>query len=289
MQVLLIAFAKIGNCRKNSLGEGLSLDAALLQQKLDSITTRNVKLESEYLDILQDKLGLETAIEDLREPSREPEENVPFLEQRKRLQATQTELADLKSLHFGLNAELASVKDRLIAAEQDRDGQSLDSNTEYQALTERYSELREHSQGIEAELAEQRSLVRHALLNPSALSREPAEIRSSNEYKIVVQQLHAVQEAPEDSDVLESTATVLTDKIETSRAESVAASKVSNRCREIYTLSVLTNFSSVPKTRLQRLLLSRKRPKPRQNNRLLQRIMQLYNARTSLWLLPGLI
>ena len=194
---------------------------------MDSITARNAKLEAEYLDILQDKLGLETAVEDLREPSREPEENVPFLEQRKKLQATQAELSDIRTQHFNLTAELAGIKEKLLTAEQNQGNQTLDGNTEYQALTERYSELSVHSEGIEVELAEQRALLRHALLSTSALSKEPAELRSSNEYKLIVQQLHAVKEAADENDVLENTALGLTDEIESARSDSVTANKVS--------------------------------------------------------------
>lgn len=225
------AYANGVCCRTKLQDIGLeSADVALLQQKLDSITARNTKLETEYLDILQDKLGLETAIQDLREPSREPEENVPFLEQRKKLQTAQNELSDLRGQHFALNAELASIKDKLLAVEHDKDERSLDSNTEYQALTERYTVLREHSEGVESELAEQRALLRHALLNASALSKESTDIRNGNEYKLIVQQLEAVVEASEDSDVLESTATSLADRIETARAEAIALHKV-NVCR----------------------------------------------------------
>lgn len=203
-----------------------SADASILQQKLDAINARNTKLENEYLEILQDKLGLETAIQDLREPSREPEENIPFLEQRKKLQATQAELAKLRNHGFTLTAELASVKDKLLAAEHDQGTRSLDSNTEYQSLTARYAELQKHSEGVESELAEQRALLRHALLNASALSKEPADIRSTHEYKLIFQQLQAVQEAPLESDVLEHTATSLAARVETSRAEGLAANKV---------------------------------------------------------------
>lgn len=224
---MLVVITDCGFCSARRLDDGFpSADAALLQEKLDSITARNAKLEAEYLDILQNKLGLETAIQDLREPSREPEENVPFLEQRKRLQSVQSELADLRNQHFSLTAELARVKDSLISAENNKDVHSLDGNTEYQAFVERYAELHEHSEGVEAELAEQRALLRHALLNTSGLSKELAEIRSGNEYKIVVAQLQAVRAAAEESPILEDTATGLADKIEAARAAGVAANKV---------------------------------------------------------------
>lgn len=222
-----------------------SADASILQQKLDLITSRNGKLEADYLLILQDKLGLETAVEDLQDPSREPGENMPFLEQRKQLQSTVSELADLKSQHFSLNAELASVKDRLLNAERGRDLPSLDSGTEYQALCERYDELRSHNEGVDAKLAEQTSLLRHALLNPHALSKESPDIRRANEYKLIVARLEAVRAASEESTVLENVATDLADKIESARSESVATKKVRPRAAK--------DVSKMSNTKPQRL------------------------------------
>lgn len=260
--------------------DGQPMSAALLQQKLDLIITRNSKLEAEYLEILQDKLGLETAIEDLREPSREPEENVPFLEQRKKLQTTQSELAELRDQHFSLNAELASIKDRLLATEKNKEGRSLDSDTEYQTLSERYAELQEHSQRIVAELAEQKSLLRHALLSPSALSREPSDVRAGNEYKIIVQQLHAVQETSEDSDVLENTAATIADRIETSRAEATASNKVRSH-NTLHTDVPLTINDSAPKFTPQKSRLSRRKHKQHRNVRPPPKTLPVYSSKTS--------
>lgn len=208
-----------------------SADAAILQQKLDAITARNTKLETEYLDILQDKLGLETALEDLREPTREPEENVPFLEQRKKLQAAQAEVQEMRNQQFNANTEMANIKERFMAIQKqltDKDVRSLDGNAEYQALTDRYSELHKHSEGVEAELAEQRSLLRHALLNATQLLKESSETRNENEYKLLLQQLQAVRDAPEDDDLLESTAAQLADRMEQARSDALAANKVSH-------------------------------------------------------------
>lgn len=205
-----------------------SADATILQQKLDAITSRNHKLETEYLDILSDKLGLETALQDLREPSREPEENVPFLEQRKKLQAAQAEIQDMRNQQFGTNTEMANIKERLMAVQKqltDKDVQ-LDGNAEYQTLTDRYSELHKHSEGVEAELAEQRALLRHALLNAAQLLKESAESRNENEYKLLLQQLQAVRDAPDDDDLLESTAAQLADRMEQARSDTIVANKV---------------------------------------------------------------
>lgn len=199
----------------------VSADVSILQQKLDAVTTRNTRLEDEYLDILQDKLGLETAIQDLKEPSREPEENVPFLEQRKKLQATQAEIAELRNQHFNTNAELASVKEKLLATAD----QSLDGNTEYQVLSDRYADLHKHSEGVETELSEQRSLLRHALLNTAALLKESADVCQMNEYKLLVQQLQAIREAPEDEELFDNTTNNIAGRIDNARAEGSAATK----------------------------------------------------------------
>ncbi|GAB7353389.1 hypothetical protein MBLNU459_g3865t1 [Dothideomycetes sp. NU459] len=198
-----------------------SADISILQQKLDALAARNNKLETEYLDILQDKLGLETAIEDLKEPSREPEENIPFLEQRKKLQAINVELAELRNLHFSTTADLASAKERLLATAD----QSLDGKTEYQVLTDRYAELHKHSEGVEAELSDQRSLLRHALLGAPALLKEPEESRQGIEYKLLLQQLQAIRETPEDDELCDKTAANLSARIEGARSEGSAAIK----------------------------------------------------------------
>jgi protein HOOK3 len=205
-----------------------SVDATILQQKLDAITARNSKLETEYLDILSDKLGLETALQDLREPTREPEENIPFLEQRKKLQAAQIEIQDMRNRQFGTNTEMAHVKERLMAVQKqlkDKDVQ-LDRDAEYQTLTDRYSELHRHSENVEAELAEQRALLRHALLNSTQLLKESGEARNENEYKLLLQQLQAVRDAPDDEELLESTAAQFADRMEKARSDTTAAKKV---------------------------------------------------------------
>ncbi|KAI4727907.1 hypothetical protein E4T49_04324 [Aureobasidium sp. EXF-10728] len=224
-----------------------SADAPILQQKLDAITARNNKLENEYLDILQDKLGLETALQDLREPTREPEENVPFLEQRKKLQAAQAEIQEMRNQQFGTNTEMANIKERLMAVQKqltDKDVQ-LDGNAEYQTLTDRYSELHKHSESVEAELAEQRALLRHALLNASQLLKESSETRNDNEYKLLLQQLQAVRDAPDDDELLESTAAQLADRIEQARLDTIAANKA-YRATEIATLKKQVSSGATP-------------------------------------------
>ncbi|KAG9540805.1 hypothetical protein KCU77_g22497, partial [Aureobasidium melanogenum] len=100
-----------------------------------------------------------------------------------------------------------------------------------------YSELHKHSEGVEAELAEQRALLRHALLNAAQLLKESAETRNENEYKLLLQQLQAVRDAPDDDELLESTAAQLADRMEQARSDTIAATKLAeDRATEIATL-----------------------------------------------------
>jgi TRAP-type mannitol/chloroaromatic compound transport system substrate-binding protein len=75
-------------------------------------------------------------------------------------------------------------------------------------------------------LAEQRALLRHALLNAAQLMKESAESRNENEYKLLLQQLQAVRDAPDDDELLESTAAQLADRMEQARSDTTAANKV---------------------------------------------------------------
>lgn len=280
--------ARAERAMDRSQGDNIpSADATILQQKLDAITARNNKLETEYLDILQDKLGLETALQDLREPTREPEENVPFLEQRKKLQAAQAEIQEMRNQQFTANTEMASIKEKLMAVQKqltNKDVQ-LDGNAEYQTLTDRYSELHKHSEGVEAELAEQRALLRHALLNAAQLLKESAETRNENEYKLLLQQLQAVRDAPDDDELLESTAAQLADRMEQARSDTIAANKVYPPFNLPTRRSTNVLFFSLPKTERQKLQHSRSKSsrarqrRPRATCHLPN--LQLCSARTS--------
>lgn len=140
----------------------------------------------------------------------------------------------------------------------DKDVQ-LDGNAEYQTLTDRYSELHKHSEGVEAELAEQRALLRHALLNAAQLLKESVETRNENEYKLLLHQLQAVRDAPDDEELLESTAAQLADRMEQARSDTTTANKVShpfNTLARYFTTNIYF-FSSLPKTERSRLRHSR--------------------------------
>ena len=218
-------------------------DLTILEEKLRALTTRNNKLETDYLDILQDKLGLETTLHELRDPSKEPEENVPFLEQRKKLQAAQADLQKLRETMFATTAELASVKEKLLARADgltNGDVAGLDKEGEYQALSRAYAELTKHAEDVEADLAEQKSLIRHALLSHAAVLLEPEDVRKRNEYEIVKRQMEEVHQA-ESNDVIDGFTTEVAGKIETGRQGALDAQKVSYSSNLL--VKTLTNMS----------------------------------------------
>jgi len=203
-------------------------DPTLLEEKLRALTTRNNKLETDYLDILQDKLGLETTLHELRDPAKEPEENIPFLEQRKKLQAAQADLQKLRETMFATTAELASVKEKLLARTDgvtNGDAADLDDEGEYQTLSRAYSELTKHAEDVEADLAEQKSLIRHALLSHAAILLEPEDVRKRNEYRVIKKQMQEVHEAESD-DVIDDFTAEVAGKIETGRQSALDAQKV---------------------------------------------------------------
>jgi len=206
-----------------------SADLSLLEEKLSSLTARNTKLETDYLDLLQDKLGLETSLSELRDPEKEPEANIPFLEQRKKLLSAQDDLTKLRESMYATTAELAATKEKLLAHADDLNGaknEGMDKDSEYASLTRSYASLTSHAQDVETQLAEQRSLLRHALLGHTALLMEPEEVRKRNEYDLVRAQLEEVRSG-EDESVVVDVATSVTGRIEKGRdGENEAKSKV---------------------------------------------------------------
>ncbi|KAL2351231.1 hypothetical protein BJ546DRAFT_998035 [Cryomyces antarcticus] len=202
-------------------------DLTLLKQKLDASQSRNAKLEEQYLDMFQDKLGLETAMNDL-EDTEGTRDSHPFLEQRKKLHTTQHALDELKSVYFRTDRDLAEMKQRLLALESqssEREAQYLDEANEFEALTASYATLQKHAESLKAELEEKTSLLRHSLLNSKALQREADDVRRSNEYKIILAQLEAIKADVVDQEIVSKTAAALTEKVEEGRRMIKTATK----------------------------------------------------------------
>lgn len=225
-----------------------------VHDKLKAVNARNAHLETEYIAILQDKLGLETVVQDLSSTSATlTEQNSSFLEQRNRLDLAHDELHKLKDAVFKLTAELATAKEKVLTAhtptllsrrgskmdESDTDSIATDTihdiQAEYRALTKSYSELTRHSEDIEAQLVQQKSLVRHALLQHRAIDKEPAEMRKTNEYSLMLEQLQSIRQAQDQDNIVVDVATAMADKIELARIDTAVE-------RQVRTLVVISMF-----------------------------------------------
>ncbi|KAF2156208.1 hypothetical protein K461DRAFT_291149 [Myriangium duriaei CBS 260.36] len=151
----------------------------MLEERLAALGKRNKALEEQYLDLLSDKLGLETALGELKDGGKMEVENVPFLEQRAKLQSVTTERDEAKAESQRLTAELAERKEKSLTGGED-------AKAEYKGLVTAYAGLTADAEELRAELEEQRALLRYALLSARGIGvEEDGEERRKNERKLV--------------------------------------------------------------------------------------------------------
>ncbi|KAG8625942.1 hypothetical protein KVT40_006343 [Elsinoe batatas] len=220
--------------RKVSIALPGSGDVAMLEDRLRALGLRNKSLEEQYLDILSDKLGLETTLGELNEDTKgSEEEKIPYLEQRKKLMSATEEVRKLQDSVYELTSELASTKEKLLSLQQNaRDGlrsptsedesKRVDAGAEYAALSRSYGNLTKHSENIQAELAESKALLRYALLSARGIGMEDEELRKSKEWELVRQLLEEVRRA-EDDEVTVDVGNRLVARIEGARHDSKSA------------------------------------------------------------------
>ncbi|KAJ9641784.1 hypothetical protein H2199_004997 [Coniosporium tulheliwenetii] len=183
----------------------VAADGILLHQKLDMLEARCKRLEEQYLDVYQENLGLQDA---LKEGPKEDnvENSQPFIRQRDQLHAANTELAELKAKYYASIAEVADLKHKLTKAKPAANGaETLNEKTDadFKVLTTNHEELlasqvelEKHAKGLQTELEEKSSLLRHALLSREAVVKEPRETRQTEQLKLITQRLDAVRTAP---------------------------------------------------------------------------------------------
>ncbi|KAF4556734.1 Hypothetical protein D9617_1g086130 [Elsinoe fawcettii] len=220
--------------RKVSIALPGSGDVAVLEDRLRTLGLRNKTLEEQYLDILSDKLGLETTLGELNEGTKgNEEEKIPYLEQRKKLMSATEEVRKLQESVYELTSELASTKEKLLSLQEDAkgglrsptsddDSRRLDAGAEYAALSRSYGNLTKHSENIQAELAESKALLRYALLSARGIGMEDEELRKSKEWELVRQLLDEVRRA-ENDEVVVDVGNRLVARIEGARAEGMSA------------------------------------------------------------------
>ena len=206
----------------------------LLRQRIAAVEGRNATLETNYLDVYQDKLGLEAALTDLKDHNDsealghhfeyfahcgtanvDPSSH-PFLHQREQLQKLQKDNKDQQEEIYKLQAELAQIK-----ASQDL---NLNKEEEYKKLSTDIEEQQTQNSSLHTKLDEKDALLRTALLNAGALQRESDA--QEQDYRLILSQLEAVSKVPADSLVLQGTASKLADRLEEGREMVKEASKV---------------------------------------------------------------
>ncbi|KAF2232063.1 hypothetical protein EV356DRAFT_450867 [Viridothelium virens] len=190
-------------------------EVELLRQRVAAVEARNNSLETDYLDVYQDKLGLETALNDLKD-HKDLEASHPFLHQREQLQALQKETTDKQEEIFRLQAELAQVK-----AANDL---TLSKEDEYQKLSTDIEEQRATNSSLNVKLDEKEALLKMALSNANALQR--GTDAQDQDFRLILAQLEAARDNTADETILQGTATKLADRLEEGREMVKEATKV---------------------------------------------------------------
>jgi protein HOOK3 len=196
-----------------------SAESVVLQQNLTIANASISRLERRCLDLLQENLGFKAILDD-SDPNATRNLH-PFQHQVKRVEAITKNFEDARSKAISGLTRIKDLQERLGAA------QGKSTNGEALALKSN-QERQKYVDEIEADLREERGLLRHALLSPAAMQNENAKERSSNEYKLIRQQLEIVNgaKAPESEGLIKATAIGMTDRIESVRGSLAEKEKI---------------------------------------------------------------
>jgi protein HOOK3 len=188
-----------------------SVDSIVLQQNLTIATASISRLEQRCLDLLQENLGFK-AILDGNADLNSAATLHPFQHQAKRLETMLKDLESARAKMLNASTRIKDLQERLESAQ----GKSADLES---IALKANQDRQKYLDDLEADLREHRGLLRHALLNPSALQREDEKMRASNEYKLIRRQLELVNtaSAPENESIIKSTTVSMTDRIESVR------------------------------------------------------------------------
>jgi protein HOOK3 len=195
-------------------------DSVALQQNLSIANASVTRLQHRCLDLLQENLGFKAVIDNV-DDNNSRKDLQPFEHQARKLEDVSKELEGMRTKYMKTLDELADLKQRLQSA-------SGKSKADGQLTLKETQEKQKYLDEIEAELRDERGLLRHALLGTDALQREEPKIRSSNEFKLVTQQLQRVNSTtPAESEyVIKAVATTITDRIESVRGSLAEKSKM---------------------------------------------------------------
>jgi len=197
----------------------ITSDVIVLQQKLGIAAASVERLEKRCLDLLQENLGFKSIIDDAA--SEQSKEIHPFQHQARRLEELSKELDDAKSKFIRATSQATDLRQRLETAEGKtvaKDHIALEINEERQR----------YITDLEQTLRDQRNLLRHALLGVDALQKEDPTLRATNEWQLMKHQLEIVNStsASDAQPVIKSTATSITDRIESVRGALSARERI---------------------------------------------------------------
>ncbi|OJD29562.1 microtubule binding protein hook3 [Diplodia corticola] len=187
--------------RKSIIVNTDNADVELLQQKIELLTSRCQRVEEKYLDVFQENLGLQAALQDEQSLK---EGDDPFVHQTTKLHAAEAELKNLTNQIHEITAKNMELQAKL--AEQTGTGKmdgasSADHQTlkdNHDQLLSAYDNLQKHAKTLDNEIDDWRALLRHKLLNADILRQEDAEALQANEFKLLQEQLIFHREAPDE-------------------------------------------------------------------------------------------
>lgn len=231
--------------RKSIIMNTENADVELLQQKIELLTARCQRVEEKYLDVFQENLGLQAALQDeqsLKEgsvkkvviESVEILENLtkhyrddPFVHQTTKLHAAEAEVKELTNKVHEITAKNMELQAKLaeltgtgkMDGASGADHQTMKDN--YEQLLSAHDNLQKHAKTLDNEIDDWRALLRHKLLNADVLRQEDAEALQANEYKLLLEELTTYREAADEesdqikvaiaSDVIKKLSTGLAD------------------------------------------------------------------------------
>ncbi|EOD42936.1 putative m protein repeat protein [Neofusicoccum parvum UCRNP2] len=232
--------------RKSIILSTENADVDLLQQKIELLTARCQRVEEKYLDVFQENLGLQAALQDeqslkegsvKKQISIESEEIIgnltkyyrddPFVHQTTKLHAAEAEVKELTNKVHEISTQKMELQAKLAELEgtgkmdgaSGADHQTMKEN--YEQLLAVHDDLQKHARKLDNELDDWKALLRHKLLNADVLRQEDVDALQANEYKLLLEQLTLHREASDDeseqikiaiaSDVIKKLSTGLAD------------------------------------------------------------------------------
>ena len=195
------------------------------KQVLAHLQQRYQSIEQQYLQTLQENLGLDATIKGVEQSMTEAR---PFIELRDRLYETRTKLdesdkrrVETERLLAEKGVALEAADGRLAAIGKDQtvaiEKLQQSTNAQNELLQKENERLANRVEALQIHLDEKTSLLRHALMQQGHLLRDDEELRRANEVRLVQEQItqHKTHNEPSEEDLVLS----LAQRVEAGRTE----------------------------------------------------------------------